>query len=85
LRAFPVNTWYFIPSNDNPADLLTRKISTEQLLSLQLWLQGHQWLQSSQDWPQWTPTNTLLQLADEDEHESMLQATQTIEDVTTSR
>ena len=83
VRAFPANSWSFVPSSDNPADLLTRGISTEQLLSSQLWLHGPRWLHSRQDWPQWTPTNAFLQLAEEeDEHESQPPATQTSKDVT---
>ena len=79
IRAFPANVWSFTPSSDNPADLLTRGISADQLLSSQLWLHGPQWLQSSRDWPQWTPTNALLQLADE--HDIAPQAAQTNNDV----
>ena len=36
IDSFPPNMWSFTPSNDNPADLLTRGISTDQLLSSQL-------------------------------------------------
>ena len=83
VRAFPANSWSYVPSSDNPADLLTRGISAEQLFSLQLWLHGPSWLQCSQDWPQWTPTNAFLQLAEEeDEHGSTPPATQTSEVVT---
>ena len=65
--AFPANSWSFTPSGDNPADLLTRGVSAQQFFSLELWLHGPQWLISRQDWPQWVPTNALLQLVDEDE------------------
>ena len=83
IRAFPANSWSYVPSSDNPADLLMRGISAEQLFSSQLWLHGPSWLQCSQDWPQWTPTNAFLQLAEEeDEHGSTPPATQTSEDVT---
>ena len=62
---FPPNMWSFTPSNDNPADLLTRGISTDQLLSSQIWSQGPQWLTSESSWPRWLPTNILhLQLSD---------------------
>jgi len=42
VRAFPANSWPFVSSSDNPADLLMRGISAEQLLS------GYRprWLQS---------------------------------------
>jgi len=58
--------------------LLTTGISAEQLLSSQLLLHGPRWLQSKQDWPQWTPTNAFLQLAEEeDERGSTPPASQT--------
>ncbi|XP_065889733.1 uncharacterized protein [Dysidea avara] len=83
VRALPANSWSYVPSSDNPADLLTRGIPAEQLFSSLLWLLRPSWLQCSQDWPQWTPTNTFLQLAEEeDEHGSTPPATQTSEDVT---
>jgi len=37
---FPANLWSFTPSSDNPADLLTRGISAQQLFSSELWLHG---------------------------------------------
>ena len=56
---FPSDQWSFTPSSDNPADLLTRGISTEQLQSSQLWFHGPHWLTDPTKWPQWTPTNIL--------------------------
>ena len=38
--AFPSVSWSFTPSADNPADLLTRGISTSQLRTSHLWTQG---------------------------------------------
>jgi len=63
--------------------LLTRGISAKQLLSSQLWLHGPRWLQSRQDWPQWTPTNTFLQLAEEEDEHGSAPATQTSKDYLT--
>jgi len=79
--ASPASTWSFTPSSDNPADLLTRGISAQQLFSSQLWLQGPQWLPSRHKWPQWVPTNALLQLAEDDDCEKASTTTQTSEDV----
>ena len=67
IGAFPANSWSFTPSGDNPADLLTRGISAQQLFSSELWLHGPPWLLSRQDWPQWVPTNVLLQLVEDDD------------------
>jgi len=78
ITAFPATIWSFTPSADNPADLLTRGISSEQLLTSQLWMHGPQWLQFRQNWPQWTPTNALLQLStdeDNDDNEATLSPT----------
>ena len=79
--ASPGNTWSFTPSSDNPADLLTRGISAQQLFSSQLWLQGPQWLQSRHEWPQWVPTNAQLQLVEDGHCEKAPPTTQTNADV----
>ena len=79
--ASPANTWSFTPSSDNPAYLLTRGISAQQLFSSQLWLQRPQWLQSRHEWPQWVPTNALLQLAEDGHCEKAPPTTQTSADV----
>ena len=36
IKSFPADVWSFTPSSDNPADLLTRGISTQQLISSRL-------------------------------------------------
>lgn len=56
---FPSDKWSYTPSGDNPADLLTRGVSTEQLQSSQLWICGPHWLPNKPDWPQWMPTSVL--------------------------
>ena len=43
-QTFPAFVWTYVPTDDNPADLLTRGISAEQLKSSQLWLHGPSWL-----------------------------------------
>ena len=65
VKSFPDKVWSYTPSSENPADLLTRGITTQQLLSSQLWSQGPHWLTSKSKWPKWSPTSVLhLQLVD---------------------
>jgi len=59
IQQFPADTWSFTPSEDNPADLLTRGISTTQLRACKLWTHGPDWLPDATNWPKWTPTNVL--------------------------
>ena len=58
VKLFPVSMWSYTPSPDNPADLLTRGVSTQQLSS-ELWLHGPHWLPNESNWPTWVPTNIL--------------------------
>jgi len=54
--AIPGATWNFCPTATNPADLLTRGISTELLYSPgTLWWKGPPWLTTPQNWPTWQP------------------------------
>ena len=77
IGAFPANLWPFTPSGDNPANLLTRGISSQQLFSSELWLHRPPWLLSREDWTQWVPTNALLQLVeDDDDYENTPSTTQ---------
>jgi len=67
-QSFPASTWTYVPTDDNPADLLTRGISAQQLKSSQLWLHGPSWLTSADQWPTWSPANVLhLQNTDVDD------------------
>ena len=43
--------WRYCPTQDNPADLLTRGITSTQLKSSNLWKHGPQWLPSPISWP----------------------------------
>lgn len=43
---FPVADWNHCPTNDNPADLLTRGINAEQLHTSSLWKHGPPWMPS---------------------------------------
>ena len=66
IKSFPISMWSYTPSADNPADLLTRGVSTQQLLSSELWLNGPHWLSNESNWPTWVPTNILhLQTAED--------------------
>jgi len=58
-QSFPASVWTYIPTDDNPADLLTRGISAQQLKSSQLWLHGPSWLICTDQWPTWSPMNML--------------------------
>ena len=58
--AFSANVWSYTPSSDNPADLLTRGISAQQLFLSELRLQETQWLQYRNEWPPWIPSNTQI-------------------------
>ncbi len=44
-----VDEWYFVSTNDNPADIATRGLSADDLLS-SCWLKGPDFLHSA-DWP----------------------------------
>ena len=54
---FPATSWHFCPTTENPADLLTREISSQQFISSILWKSGPQWLASPQQWPVWPATD----------------------------
>ena len=47
----PTATWQYCPTRQNPADLLTRGITTQALMSSTLWQQGPTWLTTPQQWP----------------------------------
>ena len=50
-NSFAANKWNYCPSTDNPADLLTRGITSQQLTLSTLWKHGPTWLTSKQLWP----------------------------------
>ena len=47
--------WKYCPTSDNPADLLTRGITSQQLESSEMWKQGPSWLPHELQWPAWSP------------------------------
>ena len=52
--------WQYCPSADNPADLLTRGISAQQLASATIWQQSPSWLRLHDQWPTWDPSSEAL-------------------------
>ncbi|XP_028178737.1 uncharacterized protein LOC114366158 isoform X2 [Ostrinia furnacalis] len=47
-----VSSWRYVPTSQNPADLITRGVNTNQLISMNLWWQGPEFLTNdSSDWP----------------------------------
>ena len=50
-NSFAANKWHYCPSADNPADLLTRGITSQQLTLSKLWKHGPTWLTSRELWP----------------------------------
>ena len=53
------SSWQYCPTADNPADLLTRGITSAQLQSAELWHFGPQWLTTRDNWPIWQPSAAL--------------------------
>ena len=47
----PTAIWKYCPTLKNPADLLTRGISTQTLMSSTLWQNGPEWLTTPDQWP----------------------------------
>ena len=56
---FPLSEWNHCPTNENPADLLTRGINTTQLHSSTLLTHGPHWLPFESHWPSWNPSQVL--------------------------
>jgi len=63
--------WQYCPTTCNPADLLTRGLTTQQLADSTLRSHGPSWLLSPFKWPTWTPSEALLvQAANSEEPQS---------------
>ena len=58
-NVLPSASWRFCSTNNNPADLLTRGITYDQLQSSLMSLKGPPWLLSDNLWPEWKPTEAL--------------------------
>lgn len=68
-------TWRYVPTDSNPADLQTRGISAKAFFGNKLWMTGPLWLTDPVLWPQWETTvtdecTTLISLEDELDEES---------------
>jgi len=59
---FPATSWCFCPTSENPADLLTRGITSQQLASSNLWKVGLQWLTNNQSGPPQAATVTIKEV-----------------------
>ena len=59
--------WMFCPTADNPADLLTSRISAAQYKNNRLWREGPDWLLDTYKWPTWDINNTAVLLTTDDE------------------
>ena len=53
---YPSTTWHYCLTSDNPAHLLTRGVSADQLRSSSIWQHGPPWLTFDNNWPRWSPT-----------------------------
>ena len=53
---FPATSWRYCPTLQNPADLLTRGINSQELASSSLWRLGPPWLPLETQWPMWNLT-----------------------------
>ena len=58
--------WRYCPSEENPADLLTRGITSRQFQDSTLWREGPAWLLDNRKWPTWDieKTATLTSLTE---------------------
>ncbi|XP_065917547.1 uncharacterized protein [Dysidea avara] len=74
-KTFPDIPWLYCPTNDNPADLLTRGLSAAQLNSSCLWQQGPPWLTDETRWPAWNHSEILHLQVDDDVMETNTSAT----------
>lgn len=60
----------YVPSKENPADILSRGTSVTELLALKSWLNGPEFLKSSEEaWPIWSKHKSSKQSLDEVEKE----------------
>jgi len=49
-------SWYHVTSRENPADILSRGTTAEQLKNNSLWWFGPTWLRTNEEWPEQTGT-----------------------------
>ena len=65
-RLLPNFTWHYCPTECNPADLLTRGISSHCLKTSYLWYHGPDWLTEESQWPTWNVSDVLHLQVDEE-------------------
>ena len=65
-RLLPDFTWHYCPTECNPADLLTRGISSQCLKTSYLWYRGPDWLTEEYQWPTWNISDVLHLQVDEE-------------------
>ena len=55
LRLTDLSSWSHVSSANNPADILSRGCSADELLQSALWERGPPWLTDHSLWPRWSP------------------------------
>ena len=56
-------TWRFVPTDQNPADLLSRGIPLAEFKTSNLWKNGPIWLSNRKEWPNWSVSQFTTTLA----------------------
>jgi hypothetical protein len=52
-----IDDWRHVPTNNNPADLISRGQRPKEFLNQAIWKTGPEWLnQTEESWPNWSPT-----------------------------
>ena len=72
LRPTDWSGWSHVSSANNPADILSRGCSADELLQSALWERGPPWLTDHSRWPRWSPAS----LAEDDVVSTCGQGTQ---------
>ena len=55
LRLTDLSSWSHVSSANNPAEILSRGCSADELLQSALWQRGPPWLTAHSLWPRWSP------------------------------
>ncbi|XP_060561126.1 uncharacterized protein LOC132720909 [Ruditapes philippinarum] len=64
--------WRYCPTDQNPADLLTRGLSAKEYQKSSLWNNGPEWLPDINSWPSWQPNdNAILLTTTENEEDDL--------------